>query len=131
MNDKFLWVCVGIIAVVIAVDLSVLALLISKGYPTFGELTWMKWRVYAAASVLALALLIWLRDDFFFEYALTWGVLALLLTPAIYLYRALKEWQLYVTGLDYISAGPYASLFCVLAFSGLAFISNFIYRNKC
>ena len=130
MNDKFLWVGVGIIAVVIAVDLSVLALLISKGYPTFGELTWMKWRVYAAASVLALALLIWLRDDLFFEFALIWGVLALLLTPAIYLYRALKEWQLHVTGLDYISAGPYLSLSCILAFSCLVFISN-SYRSKC
>lgn len=90
----------------------------------------MKWREYAAASVLALVLLIWLRDDFFFEYALTWGVLALLYTPAFYLHRALKEWQLHVSSMDYISAGPYVSLCCILAFSGLAYISNFI-RNKC
>lgn len=130
MNDKLSWIWVGILAVVIAVDLSVLALLISKGYPTFGELTWMRWRVYAAASVLALVILVWLRDDFFVGSAAYGGLLTLLFTPVVYLYRTLKEWQLHVTNLDFLSAGPYVSLWLVLAFTSLVFMSSFASRSN-
>lgn len=118
------WIAMAIFAAIMAVDLSVLALCLHKGYITFGAGTWSNWRLYAAGCLPALVILTLYWENGFAIKALMWGVLALLISPGYYVYQVIYEGQFHVADIQYLSVGPFVSLLCMLVFSGVTFASE-------
>lgn len=121
-NYKDNWIALAFFSGIMAVDLFMLALSLHNGYITLGTETWNVWRLYAAGCIPALVILTVYRHNFLAMYALMWGMLSLLISPGYYVYKAIYEGQFHVTDMQYVSAGPFVSLVCVLAFSALTFL---------
>ncbi|MCK8417641.1 hypothetical protein [Erwinia amylovora] len=90
-NYKDNWIALAIFSAIMAVDLSVLALCLHKGYITFGVETWDVWRLYTAGCIPALVVLTVYWDNFLAMYARAWGGLTLLISPGYYVYKAIYE----------------------------------------
>lgn len=128
-SNREKWEVMVIFAVIITVDLGMMALCLHQGYDMYVIRSWGDWGMCAALCVPAMLFLTVYCDSSMAFNGAVFGMLGLILTPLFYLYSVVYEGHFNVIEKCYLWVGPLESVTAVLLCALLTFVRETMPRT--